>query len=121
MVATVPSAGRHMTQDSYLAFAAMIAAAGGIALALNLIWRFIVVPIYRFLKAVSEFGEAQPVLVGIAAEFRTNNGASLRDQVDTLNGGMGDVNIRLENIEGQMEILVQAVGVWNGDERRQDA
>ncbi len=107
-----------MTQDSYLQFAAMVAAAGAIALALNLIWRFVVVPVYRFLKAVSMFGEAQPVLLGIAAEFRPNDGASLRDQVDSLHGEVGDVNIRLGNIEGQMEILVQAVGVWNGDERR---
>ncbi len=108
-----------MSQDSYLQFAAMIAAAGGIALALNLIWRYILVPTYKFLKAVAMFAEAQPVLLGIANQFTPNDGDSLRDQVDSLHDAMGDTNIRLGNIEGQLEHLVQHVGDWNGNERRQ--
>jgi len=107
-----------VTQDSYLQFAAMIAAAGGIALALNLIWRFILVPTYKFLKAVAMFAEAQPVLLGIANQFTPNDGESLRDQVNSLNDAAADTNIRLGNMEGQLEILVQHVGGWNGDERR---
>jgi len=100
-----------MTQDSYLRFAAMVAAAGGIALALNLIWRHVICPIYRFIILIADFTEAQPVLLEIAEEFKPNNGTTLRDQIDT-------ANMRLSNIEGQMEIVVQHVSGWNGDERR---
>jgi len=108
-----------VTQDSYLQFAAMIIATGGTVYAIFLIWRYMLCPMYRFLKAVTMFAEAQPVLLGIAGEFKPNDGDSLRDQVDSLHDAAGDTNIRLGNIEGQMEILVQAVGVWNGNERRQ--
>lgn len=102
-----------MSEDGYLQFAAMIVAAGGIAYAFHLIWRHVMCPVYQFFKAVSLFAEAQPVLIEIAHEFRPNDGDSLRDQVDA-------VNIRLGNIEGQMEILVQR-RVWDGEtERRHD-
>ena len=108
-----------MTQDNYLQFAAMVAAAGAIALALHLIWRHALIPTYRFfvkgykfIGAVAMFTEAQPVLLEIASEFRPNDGASLRDQVDS-------TNLRLSNIEGQMEQIVQHLGIpWNGDDRR---
>ena len=100
-----------MTERSYLDFAAMIAAAGGIALALHLIWRHLLCPTYRLLTSVGKFAEAQPILLSIAHEFWPNDGDSLRDQIDS-------VNVRLGNIEGQMEIIVQHVGVWDGADRR---
>ena len=100
-----------MTTDVFLRYSALIIATGGIALALHLLWRHTIHPMYRFVIALSAFMEAQPVLLDIAAEFRPNDGATLRDQVDT-------TNMRLSNIEGQMEQLVQHLGDWNGNERR---
>ena len=100
-----------MTERSYLDFAAMIAAAGGIALALHLIWRHLLCPIWRIFTLVATFAETQPVLIDIAHEFQPNDGDSLRDQIDT-------ANIRLGNIEGQMEHLIQQLTLWDGEERR---
>jgi len=109
-----------MTADGYLRFAAMVAAAGGVALALHLIWRHILIPTWEFMKhvvaitrAIVVFIEAQPTLIDIAHEFKPNDGDSLRDQIDT-------ANIRLGNIEGQMEILIQR-HLWDGEVDRGQA
>lgn len=119
-----------MTADSYLQFTAMVAATGGVVYALMLIWKHVVCRGFRFLMSIVKFAEAQPVLLTIAKEFRKNNGATLRDQVDKTNDDIkdireeikeqaGETNIRLGNIEGQMEILVQGHR-WDGEtERRQ--
>lgn len=107
-----------MTSESYLQFAAIVAATGGVVYALMLIWKHVVCRGFTFLMGIIRFAEAQPVLLTIAKEFRKNNGATLRDQVDKTNSDIkeikkdikeqaGETNIRLGNIEGQMEVLVQ--------------
>ena len=118
----------NMSTEAYLRFAAMVAATGGIVYALFLIWEHVICPAWRFFMNVIKFAEAQPVLLAIAKEFRPNDGATLRDQVDRthdeirdirdkINEQAGDTNIRLGNIEGQMEILVQHVR-WDGQKER---
>ncbi len=120
-----------MTAEGYLRFAAIVAATGGVIYALYLAWQHVICPGWKFFMNVIRFAEAQPVLLAIAKEFRPNNGATLRDQVDSTNDAIrdmekqareqaGDTNIRLGNIEGQMEILVQHLS-WDGrTERRID-
>lgn len=95
----------------FLQFAAVIIAAGGIAYGLHLLWRYILCPGYRVLIGLTLVVEVWPVLSQIAEEFKPNEGNTLRDQVDA-------TNLRLGNIEGQMEQLVQHLTVWNGEERR---
>lgn len=100
-----------MTSDQFLRFAAIIIAAGGIVYALHLVWRHIIHPMHRLIVSLVAFVDAQPVLLNIAAEFKPNADGTLRDQVDT-------TNMRLSNIEGQMEQLVLYLADWNGKERR---
>jgi len=100
--------------EQFLKEAGVIIAIGGVAYAVHLIWVYFLKPTYRAIIAVGEFTEALPTLIDIAHEFKSNDGETLRDQVDT-------TNIRLNNIEGQMEKLVQQLTTWDGTtERRID-
>ena len=91
-----------------------ITAIGAAGYSAHLIWKYIIMPVHRAMKAMSTFVEAQPVLLDMAREFKPNNGNSLRDQVDLL-------KISVHNIEGQVEKLVQLHKqdvFWDGDDRR---
>ena len=75
-----------------------IVAAGGAVYALHLLWKHAITPIWRSLVSLVHFAEALPVLLCMAEEFKPNEGSSLRDQIDL-------VNMRLENIEQQLETI----------------
>ncbi len=95
----------------FLQFAAVIIAAGGIVYATHLIGKRAILPMFKVVVVFFRAVGALPVLLDIASEFKPNNRGTLRDQVDTQ-------NLRLGNIEGQMEQLVQHLMIWNGEERR---
>ena len=71
------------------------------------IWRKGIRPLFR---AVNEIAKAVPILAGIAREFQTNEGASLRDQIDSIRTDLShhieesheartEVGLRLRNVE----------------------
>jgi len=72
---------------------------GAIVVALNAIVLKLFKPMFRGVVALSEFTESVPTLIDIAKEFHPNDGHTLRDQVD-------GINIKLNNIEGQLETLI---------------
>jgi hypothetical protein len=93
-------------EDGFLRIAAVIIGLGGIVYAGRILWLYL-------LKPLREFTAAQPVLIAIAYEFRPNSGRSLRDQIDL-------VNIRLVNIEQQLERYIEQKEPWSGEHRRHD-
>lgn len=87
-----------------------VAGIAAIILLLRYIGIYVFIPFNRWARAVNAFIEAQPTLLQIAEEFKQNSGSTLRDQVDS-------ANMRLENIEQQLELLLTA-DEWDGTERR---
>ena len=71
---------------------------------------YVLIPGLHWAKSFNEFMEAQPTLMEIADQFKPNGGESLRDQID-------QANVRLENIEQQLEALLTEAP-WDGEERR---
>ena len=101
-----------MNVDQFLRLSAIIVATGASLYALNLIWRCMIRPFYLAVRALAEFMDAQPTLLQIAHEFEPNDGDTLRDQMDS-------ANIRLSNIEGQLELLIRSHS-WDGIEERRN-
>ena len=98
--------------DEFLRLGAIVVAAGAAVYAIRIIWLYMIKPVYLALLSLAEFMEAQPTLLQIAHEFQPNDGDTLRDQIDSQ-------SIRLGNIEGQLELLVQSQ-VWDGTEERRN-
>jgi hypothetical protein len=88
----------------YLRLAAAVIALGGIVYAGHILWTYL-------LRPLRDFTSAQPTLLTIAAEFRPDSGNSLRDRIDL-------TNIRLGNLEQQLEAVLERIGPWDGEERR---
>ena len=93
-------------EQVYLRIAAAIIATGGIVYAGHILWVYL-------LRPLREFTAAQATLLEIASEFRPDSGNSLRDRIDL-------TNIRLGNLEQQLETVIDRIGPWNGEERRGD-
>jgi hypothetical protein len=91
-------------ESMFLRVAAVVVAAGGIVYAAHILWVYL-------LRPLREFTSAQPTLLEIAHEFRPNDGNSLRDRIDL-------ANIRLRNMEQQLETVIDRIGPWDGEERR---
>lgn len=95
-----------MTTGQLSQLAGIIITLGAVSYAISLVWSHAIVPlynaiihIYHAIIQISEFMEVLPTIVSIAHEFEPNDGESLRGQVD-------NINIKLDNIEGQLETLV---------------
>ena len=93
-------------EETFLRIAAAVIAVGGIVYAWHILWVYL-------LRPLREFTSAQATLMEIAHEFRPNDGNSLRDRIDL-------TNIRLGNLEQQLEMVIDRIGPWDGEERRGD-
>lgn len=79
----------------------LITGLGAIGIGLYSIWRYLLMPLWNFGKAIIQLSDAMPVLMKIAHEFKPNNGNSLRDIIDSN-------ALALNNLEQQVEQLVLA-------------
>lgn len=88
-----------MSEGTFVTIAGGIILLGAVSYATNLLWSHAIRPLYHAIIQISEFMEALPTIMSIAHEFEPNDGESLRGQVD-------NINLKLNNIEGQLETLV---------------
>lgn len=80
---------------------------GALGLAFQQIYRHILTPAWRALKALMQLADAIPVIVAIADEFKPNSGGSLRDSMDRIEDsqrklaeGHREIVRRVDAIEG---------------------
>ena len=88
-----------MAIDQIPQLAAAIIALGAVSYAINFLWVHVIRPVYRLLVLVSEVVEIYPTILIIAQEFAPNGKKTLGEQVYS-------INVRLGNIEGQLEALI---------------